>query len=97
MCLLKSTLPLPLLLNFDNVIVLNANEGVLPRLNVYEPLIPREVMISLDLDRLENEEEIQRYQFMRLISAAKQVHLVYEENAKNEKSRLTAFFQKTME
>lgn len=74
-------------LNFDNVIVLNANEGVLPRLNVYEPLIPREVMISLDLDRLENEEEIQRYQFMRLISAAKQVHLVYEENAKNEKSR----------
>lgn len=74
-------------LNFDNVIVLNANEGVLPRLNVYEPLIPREVMISLDLDRLENEEEIQRYQFMRLISAAKDVHLVYEENAKNEKSR----------
>ena len=74
-------------LNFENVIVLDANEGVLPRLNIYEPLIPREVMLSLNLDRLEQEEEIQRYQFMRLISAAKHVHLVYEENAKKEKSR----------
>lgn len=74
-------------LNFDHVIVLDANEGVLPRLNVYEPLIPREVMISLNLDRLEEEEEIQRYQFMRLISSAKEVHLVFAENAEKEKSR----------
>ncbi|MCB9757156.1 MAG: PD-(D/E)XK nuclease family protein [Candidatus Omnitrophica bacterium] len=74
-------------LNFEQVIVLDANEGVLPRLNVYEPLIPREVMLSLQLDRLEQEEEIQRYQFMRLISSAKCVHLIYEENPKKEKSR----------
>ncbi len=74
-------------LSFDNVIVLDANEGVLPKLNVYEPFIPREVMLSLGLDRLEQEEEIQRYQFMRLISSAKEVHLVYEENSQKEKSR----------
>ncbi len=72
---------------FENVIILDANEGVLPKLNVYEPLIPREVMLSLGLDRLEQEEEIQRYQFMRLISSAKKVHLVYEENSKKERSR----------
>jgi len=58
-------------LNFDHVIVMDVNEGTLPNLNIYEPLIPREVMISLNLDRLELEEEIQRYQFMRLISSAK--------------------------
>lgn len=74
-------------LNFDNVIVMDVNEGVLPRLQIYEPLIPREVMISLDLDRLELEEEIQRYQFMRLLSSAKNVHLVYQENKEKEKSR----------
>jgi len=74
-------------LNFDNVIVLDVNEGALPKLNIYEPLIPREVMISLNLDRLEQEEEIQRYQFMRLISAAKHVHLVYQESKDREKSR----------
>lgn len=74
-------------LNFENVIVLNVNEGVLPQLRIYEPLIPREVMIKLNLDRLELEEEIQRYQFMRLISSAKNVHLIYREGSDKEKSR----------
>ncbi|UCG35092.1 MAG: PD-(D/E)XK nuclease family protein, partial [Candidatus Omnitrophota bacterium] len=54
---------------------------------VYEPLIPREVMLSLGLNRLEKEEEIQRYQFRRLIAGAKNVHLVYAENEISEKSR----------
>ncbi len=74
-------------LNFEQVIIMDVNEGILPKLKVYEPLIPREVMISLNLDRVEQEEEIQRYQFMRLISSAKEVHLVYEENPDKEKSR----------
>lgn len=74
-------------LNFENVIVMDVNEGILPRLNLYEPLIPREVLVSLNLNRLETEEEIQRYQFMRLISSAKNVHLVYQENKEKEKSR----------
>lgn len=74
-------------LNFDNVIILDVNEGILPSLRIHEPLIPREVMISLGLDRLELEEEIQRYQFMRLISSAKNVHLVYQESKDRERSR----------
>lgn len=74
-------------LNFDNVIIMDANEGVLPRLSVYEALVPRDVMISLNLDRLEQEEEIQRYGFMRLISSAKKVHLIYQENREKERSR----------
>ncbi|OGX47964.1 MAG: hypothetical protein A2243_01320 [Omnitrophica WOR_2 bacterium RIFOXYA2_FULL_38_17] len=74
-------------LNFENVIVLDTNEGVLPNLRIHEPLIPREVKIGLGLDRLEVDEEIQRYQFMRLISSAKNVHLVYQESKEKEKSR----------
>ncbi len=74
-------------LNFKNVIIMDMNEGVLPRLRIYDPLIPREVMVSLNLDRLEQEEEIQRYQFMRLISSAENVYLVYEESQDKEKSR----------
>jgi len=50
-------------------------------------LIPREVMIKLNLDRLELEEEIQRYGFMRLISAAQNVHLVYQQNSDRTRSR----------
>jgi ATP-dependent helicase/nuclease subunit B len=74
-------------LNFDNVIVMDANEGILPKLKIYEPLIPREVMLSLGLNRLEKEEEIQRYHFLRLMSGAKNVHLIYQENQEKEKSR----------
>ena len=74
-------------LNFDNVIVMDVNEGTLPQLRVYEPFIPREVMVNLKLNRLEQEEEIQRYQLMRLISSAQKVHLVYGESPDKEKSR----------
>ncbi len=74
-------------LNFENVIIMDMNESSLPKLKVYEPLVPRDVMISLGLNRLEKEEEIQRYQFMRLISHAKNVFLIYQEGADKEKSR----------
>ncbi|RLG57343.1 MAG: hypothetical protein DRN95_05665, partial [Candidatus Hydrothermarchaeota archaeon] len=74
-------------LNFDTVIIMDMNESFMPKLKIHEPLIPREVMLCLGLDRLEKEEEIQRYQFMRLISAAKDVYLIYAENEVNEKSR----------
>jgi len=74
-------------LNFDHVIVMDMNEGVLPRLNIFDPLIPREVMVALNIDRLEREEEIQRYNFMRLIASAKSVHLVYQESKDKERSR----------
>ncbi|MFH1248460.1 MAG: PD-(D/E)XK nuclease family protein [Candidatus Omnitrophota bacterium] len=74
-------------LNFENVIIMDVNEAVFPKLNIYEPLIPREIMISLGLNRLEKDEEIQRYQFRRLIAQAKNVYLVYAQNDESEKSR----------
>ncbi|MBN3040598.1 MAG: PD-(D/E)XK nuclease family protein [Candidatus Omnitrophica bacterium] len=74
-------------LSFENVIIMDMNESVMPKLKIYEPLIPREVMLSLGLNRLEKEEEIQRYQFMSLITSAKTAHLIYSEDQVNEKSR----------
>ena len=74
-------------LSFKNVIILDVNEGLLPQLKVYHPLIPREVMLNLGLNRLEKEEEMQRYHFMRLINSAENVHLIYEKSPEKEKSR----------
>lgn len=74
-------------LNFRNVVVMDLNENVLPALKISQPLIPREVMVRLGLDQIEKEEEIQRYQFRRLISSAEKVFLVYEESSRNERSR----------
>ncbi len=74
-------------LNFKNAIILDVNESILPDLKIYEPLIPREVMLNLGLNRLEKEEEIQRYQFERLTCAAQNVFLLFEEGKDKEKSR----------
>ena len=74
-------------LNFDDVIIMDMNESVMPSLRIQEPLIPRDIMLGLGLSRVEKEEEIQRYHFKRLIAGAKNVHLVYSENDKNERSR----------
>jgi hypothetical protein len=74
-------------LKFREIIVMEANERYLPRLRLYEPLIPREILISLGINRLEKEEEIQRYLFRRLIAGAEKVNLVYRECPENERSR----------
>ncbi|MCM8787720.1 MAG: PD-(D/E)XK nuclease family protein [Candidatus Omnitrophica bacterium] len=74
-------------LNFKNVIVMDVNESILPKIKIYEPLIPREIMLNLGLNRLEKEDEIQRYQFMRLVRSAQNVYLIYQENQEKEKSR----------
>jgi len=74
-------------LGFENVIVMDVNEGVFPTVRVYEPLIPREVLLCLGITTAQKEEEIQRYHFMRLASHAKNVYLVFEETFRKEKSR----------
>jgi inactivated superfamily I helicase len=73
-------------LNFETVIVMDMNEGVMPRIRMNEPLIPREVMLALGLSQIEKEEEIQRYHFMRLIAHAKRSYLVYEDNGVKERA-----------
>lgn len=71
-------------LDFRNVVVMDVNESVLPALEGPDPLVPRQVRVSLGLDRVEQEEEIQRYHFMRLISHAEKVHLVYNDREERE-------------
>jgi CRISPR/Cas system-associated exonuclease Cas4 (RecB family) len=74
-------------LQFKNVIVLDANEGILPKLKITEPLVPAEIKMSLGLPALGKEEEIQRYHFMRLVESAENVFLIWAKNQALEKSR----------
>lgn len=74
-------------LNFENVIIMDGNESQLPKLHIHQPLIPHDIIVSLGLDTIEKEEEIQHYLFERIISLAKNVHLIYEENSQKERSR----------
>jgi hypothetical protein len=74
-------------ITFDNVIIMDANEGLLPNVSVYEPLISRQIMEGLGLERLKQEEDIQRYHFMRLVMGARNVYFVYNDAPAKERSR----------
>ena len=74
-------------LSFKEVLVTGLNEGTVPQIRQLEPLIPREILLILGINRLEKEEEIQRYYFRRVIGGAEKVHLFYQEAGQNERSR----------
>ncbi|MFN3551157.1 MAG: PD-(D/E)XK nuclease family protein [Endomicrobiia bacterium] len=74
-------------LSFDNVIILDLNEGVIPDVKLNFPLIPKEVISFIGIDRVLFEEEIQYYHFERLIYSSKNVHLFFIESEEKERSR----------
>ncbi|MFH1644874.1 MAG: PD-(D/E)XK nuclease family protein [Candidatus Omnitrophota bacterium] len=74
-------------LNFKNVIMLDANEGVLPKLKIYQPFMPNEVTLGLGIDRVMIDEQIYHYLFNRLITGAGNVHIVYNEANGKQRSR----------
>lgn len=74
-------------LTFKEVLITGMNEGIVPKIRQLEPLIPREIMLSLGINRLEKEEEIQRYVFRRVIGGAEKVHLFYQDAGEHERSR----------
>ncbi len=84
-------------LNFKNVVIVDANESVLPKLKAVDPLIPRQILVSLGINRLEMEEEIQRYHFLRLVKGAEKVFLIYIEGGENSRSRFVEYLIWQME
>jgi hypothetical protein len=74
-------------LDFDDVIIMDMNEGLLPSIKLKNALVPGEIMAGLGLGLMEKDEEITRYYFTRLVSGAKRAHLIWAENDKNPRSR----------
>ena len=69
------------LLSFDQVIVIDVNEDVMPAHEEVNPLLPEPLKGALGLAGREREEAIVRYHFERLISCAKEVHLFWQASA----------------
>ena len=74
-------------LKFDNLLVLDLNEGVLPKTDKGESLIPEGIFPSLDLPHYHKKEQIMRYHFRRLLGSAKNVFLFYQACSRNNQSR----------
>ncbi|MFC1668019.1 PD-(D/E)XK nuclease family protein [Chlamydiota bacterium] len=80
-------------LTFKHVIIMDANESILPRRKRYDPLIPHEIKALLGITN--HEVQIQRYLVDRLVKSADTVHMVYEEN-KNKKKERSRFLEQLL-
>lgn len=74
-------------LNFNKVFLLRANEGILPSVKPYDSLLPLPLRNALGIPSHYQNEEIYRYHFNHLISCAQEVHIFYQENEKESRSR----------
>jgi CRISPR/Cas system-associated exonuclease Cas4 (RecB family) len=79
-------------LKFENVLFLDANEGVLPDTRKEDSFLPFKARRILGLPTYLDREEIMFYTFETLIRGAKQCHLFYVENDQKEKSRFVEKF-----
>jgi CRISPR/Cas system-associated exonuclease Cas4 (RecB family) len=74
-------------LKFENVVFLDANEGILPDTAREDSFLPFKARQMLGLPTYQDREEIMSYYFNTLISGAREAHLFYIENEEKERSR----------
>jgi ATP-dependent helicase/nuclease subunit B len=74
-------------LKFENVLFLDANEGIIPDTAREDSFLPFKARQMLGLPTYLDREDIMSYYFNTLISGAKEAHIFYIENDEKEKSR----------
>lgn len=66
------------MLSFENLIIADVNEGVLPKGDKIDPLLPDEIKNELGLPSFKEKEMLMKYNFFRLVYSAKNVHIMYK-------------------
>ena len=64
-------------LDFENLIIVSVNEGVLPSGKSDNSYIPFDLKIAFNLPTYKDKDAIYAYHFFRLLQRAKQIHLLY--------------------
>ena len=64
-------------LDFERIIMLSLNEGILPQAKKQTSLIPTDIALEIGLPTYKHQEAVMSYHFYRLLQRAKDVHLLY--------------------
>ena len=64
-------------LKFERVIVLDVNEGIVPGIYKYDPILPIGLRRVLGLSDYKDRESLYAYNFFRLVQGASDVHIIY--------------------
>lgn len=87
-------------LDFDNIIILSANDKVLPSKGSVKTMIPNNLRIGYGIPPIDHNETLSTYYFYRLISRASEVALIYDSRSMSlgagEPSRFIAQLQYLM-
>lgn len=73
-------------IDFENVILLNANEGILPKLGRPPSLISESMHHAFDLPVLKYQDAIFAYFYYRLLQRAKNIYILYDNLGSNNRS-----------
>ncbi len=65
-------------LDFENIIILSANEGVFPKKKVAASFIPYNLRRGFGLSTTEHQDSIYAYYFYRMLGRAKRMYLLYD-------------------
>jgi RecB family exonuclease len=65
-------------IDFEEIIVLSVNEGILPRGKTHHSFIPFDIKRNYELPTHREKDAIFAYHFYRLLQRARRIHLVYE-------------------
>ncbi|MBQ4287075.1 MAG: PD-(D/E)XK nuclease family protein [Bacteroidales bacterium] len=68
-------------LDFDNIILLSANEGIFPHKSIESSFIPPELRAGFDLPTYEHQDRVWAYYFYRLIQRARNVWMICDSRA----------------
>lgn len=84
-------------LDFENLVILSANEGVFPRRSVSSSFIPPELRKAFGLPTYEYQDAVWAYYFYRMISRAKSVWMIYDSRTEGIKSGEESRYIKQLE
>lgn len=84
-------------LDFDNVIILNCNEGVFPHRSASESFIPSELRRGFELPTFEYQDAVWAYYFYRMIQRASKVWMLYDSRAEGIRSGEESRYIKQLE
>lgn len=84
-------------LDFDNVVILNCNEGVFPHRSANESFIPAELRRGFELPTFEYQDAVWSYYFYRMIQRASRVWMLYDSRAEGIKSGEESRYIKQLE
>ena len=68
-------------LDFDNLVILNCNEGIFPRRNVSASFVPAELRRGFGLPTYEYQDAVWAYYFYRMIQRPRRIWLLYDSTA----------------